>query len=89
MTTLIDDTSFGRTLIKRIVDEATAKNLWWDQTSDNNGGCMSIFNDQGLPNGQAVTCHYACVETNCNAGVFPEGRTLYIVPGGINSSLSK
>jgi hypothetical protein len=77
MTTLIDDTNFQRRLIKRIVDEATAMSLWWNQTSDNNGGCMSIFDDQSPPNGQAVTCHYACVTTGCNSDIFPAKSTLF------------
>jgi hypothetical protein len=90
MTTLIDNDQGQRGLIKFVAPStAVATSLWWDQTSDNNGGCMTMFNEQLPPNGQAVTCHYACVETGCNKEIYPEGRTLYIPPGGQNSSLSK
>jgi hypothetical protein len=86
MTTLIDDTSFGRGLIKFVAPStAVATSLWWDQTSDNNGGCMDTFYNQLAPSGVAATCHYACVTTGCNADIFPDGRALYIPPGSGNT----
>jgi hypothetical protein len=56
--TIEDDTEFHRNVTKRCATYAETKSLWWDQTSDNNGGCMSIYDDEGAPNGVAVTCHY-------------------------------
>jgi hypothetical protein len=82
MTTIIDDANFHRTIRKYVApSEAAAKSLWWDQTSDNNYGCMSIFNNQDTPNGQFAECHYACVTTNCNSDIWPAEKTLYRPPG--------
>jgi hypothetical protein len=89
MTTIIDDTNFGRTIRKYVAPStAVAVSLWWDQTSDNTDGCMTIFNEQLPPNGQSATCHYACVTTGCNSDIWPAVKTLYIPPGGINSGLT-
>lgn len=58
MTTVIDDTQFKRNLIKFVAPStAVAASLWWDQTTEDNGGCMTIFSDQAAPYGVASTCH--------------------------------
>ncbi len=58
LVTIEDNTNYKRSIVKRCASAAEVRTLWWDNTSDNNGGCMTIYYNQDSPNGLAVTCHY-------------------------------
>jgi len=72
MTTVEDDSSFQRQIRKWCGSADEARGLWWDQTSDNDGGCMSLlYPGDGFPqspNGVAVTCHFACKPRGADIG---------------------
>ncbi len=59
LVTIEDNVDGIRAVTKTCASYNQARTQWWDQTSDNNGGCMDIYRDELAPNGQPVTCYYA------------------------------
>lgn len=73
MTDIIHDSSNNEMIYKRCVDEATCRNEWMSQTSDQDH-CT------GYPNVVATgaySCHFCCTSDSCNSGLLPKNSTLY------------
>jgi len=74
MTTVEDNANYERHARKWCGSAFEARRLWYDMTSDNNGGCISLLypgdgSGPAPPTGYPVTCHFACKPRGADIGV--------------------
>ncbi|KAK7473712.1 hypothetical protein BaRGS_00035039, partial [Batillaria attramentaria] len=76
MTSVTDDDSFNRVIVKSCVSEDECYKQWWQGTANQNL-CLSILSMPNTPTGTSVQCHYCCYGDRCNSPDFPDQTTLY------------